>query len=164
MNYEYYSTAFFEPTDMLIAVKPFQLPRHLISQIKFISPNIHELAAIATHLGCGENFFKNDKIDDGKLFEGNTDFIEHTKKCCEEVSKLIDNVIVTLGANGVLITNKNTPEQRFFDASFRYIKPVNGNLPVQHRKYNVEKCTNVINVSGAGDSFTVGFITGMIKG
>lgn len=163
MNYEKYFTAFFEPTDMLIAVKPFQLPRHLISQIKFISPNIHELAAIATHLGCDESFFKNYKIDDGKLFEGNTDFIEHTKKCSEEVSKFIDNVIVTLGANGVLIT-KNTTEQKFFDSSLRYIKPVNGNLSVQHRKYNVEKCTNVVNVSGAGDSFTVGFITAMING
>lgn len=150
-------SAFFEPTDMRIASKPFELPNHLISQIKFISPNIHELNAIATHLGCGEVSLKNEKID-----EENIDFIEHTKKCCEELSKIIDNVVVTLGANGVLITNKNTHKHNFFDASLRYNRPMKE--PIKHRIYKVEKCTDVVNVSGAGDSFTSGFITAMING
>ncbi|XP_055305560.1 uncharacterized protein LOC129570133 [Sitodiplosis mosellana] len=158
---KYEKPAFFEPTDMLIASKPFELPKHLISQIKFISPNIHELNTIATHLGCGESSLKIDKTDEEKLFKGNTSFMEHTKKCCDEVSRYIDNVIVTLGANGVLVTNKNTSKHKFFDASLRYNKPINENLPVQHRMYNVEN--DIVNVSGAGDSFTVGFITAMIN-
>lgn len=146
---------------MHIAKKPFELPRHLTSAIKFISPNVYELNAIATHLGFGENWLKNDEVDEENLFKKNINFLEESKKCSFELSKLIDNVVVTLGANGVLITNRRASEQNFFDSNHRYIQQKQ--LPIQHRLYHIEKCTNIRNVSGAGDSFNVGFITAMIN-
>lgn len=147
---------------MRIASKPFELPKEYISQIKFISPNIYELNAIATYLGCDGSFLKNDDIDDIELlFKENTDFRNETKKISAEISKLIDNVIVTLGSNGVLITNRNTPDKNIFDLNLRYNEQ---QLPMQHRLYGIdEKCTNIVNVSGAGDSFNVGFITAIIN-
>lgn len=147
---------------MRIAAKLFELPKEYISQIKFISPNIYELNAIATHLGCDESLLKNDEVNDVELlFKENTDFREETKKYSGEISKLIDNVIVTLGSNGLLITNRNTPDKNIFDLNLRYNKQ---QLPMQHRLYNIdEKYTNIVNVSGAGDSFNVGFITAMIN-
>lgn len=147
---------------MRIAAKLFELPKEYISQIKFISPNIYELNAIATYLGCDESLLKNDEVNDVELlFKENTDFREETKKYSGEISKLIDNVIVTLGSNGVLITNRNTSDKNIFDLNLRYNKQ---QLPMQHRLYNIdEKYTNIVNVSGAGDSFNVGFITAMIN-
>lgn len=148
---------------MNIASKPFELPKHLISQIKFISPNIYELNSIAAYLGCAESLVKNDELNEEELFKESTDVLEEAKRCSREISKIIDNVIVTLGVNGVLITNRSMPENRLFDANLRYNKPISEQLSIQQRLYDVKKLTDIVNVSGAGDSFNVGFITAMIN-
>lgn len=145
---------------MRIASKTFDLPKHLITQIKFISPNIYELNAIAAHLGF-DNLLGDDFNEE--QFQNNR-AIENIKKSSEEIAGMIDNVIVTLGSNGVFITRKNTPQDfKFFDINMRYIRTKSVKCDFQHRFYNAKKLANIVNVSGAGDSFNVGFIIAMIN-
>lgn len=145
---------------MLIALKPFNLTNNLIHQIKFISPNIHELNTIAEHFGS-KPLIKSDEDIDYMFNE--PFFIQKIKQASAEIAKHVDNVVVTLGSNGVLVTRKFTPKNFcYFNAKCDYIDL--DTYSVQHRFYNVEKITNVTNVSGAGDSFNSGFIAAMING
>lgn len=157
-------TAFFEPTDMRIATKPFNLPKHLYKQIKFISPNIYELNSIAIHLGCDPILKENDGFDMEKLLQNDGVKANIKKSACALV-KIVDNVIITLGSKGVLITRKNTPlDSKFFNINLIYNRPINSLIDdIHHRFYEAQKLTLITNVSGAGDSFDVGFITAMIN-
>lgn len=151
---KYKKPAFFEPTDMIIATKPFTLPADIVKQIKFISPNIDELNAIAMHFGC-DNLIRDGSIGIEK--------IRAIKSATEVVSKYVDNIIVTFGSNGILLTSKNESNcLRFFNGS-EYIKCSN-KCDVHHRFYNVKKLKNIENVSGAGDCFNAGFISAMLNG
>lgn len=122
---------------MRIAAKPFNLPKDLIRQIKFISPNISELNTIVTYLGFGS--FINENVGIDHCFMNNLDFIKSISKASENLAIYVENVITTCGPNGILMTGKK-----------------------EHRLYTVKKMMNVVNVSGAGDSFNVGFIKAMI--
>lgn len=154
-------TAFFEPTDMRIASKPFQLPRDLIHQIKFISPNIYELDSIAKYLGCCSLIENNEVIID-ELFK-DTNFIKSVINSSNCVAEYIDNVVITLGSNGILVSRRSSStDLRFFNTKLQYNKP-SAKSDVQHRFYGTKKIMNIVNVSGAGDSFNVGFITAMIN-
>lgn len=114
-------SAFYEPTDMRFASKPFELPETLVNQIKFITPNIHELNAIAMQFGC-ECLIENNESDPATLLSEPV-FISRVKKASERIVSLIDNIIVTFGSNGILMTRKNTPENmRFFDARYQYME------------------------------------------
>lgn len=144
---------------MRIALKPFNLHIDLIRQIKFISPNIHELNTILEYFGS-KPLLKSDEDVDYVFKESN--FIQKIKEASADVTKHIDNIIVTLGSNGVLMTRKFTTENFCFFNESDYIAP--GQTDLQHRYYNVEKMTNIVNVSGAGDSFNSGFIAAMING
>ncbi|XP_031625901.1 pseudouridine-metabolizing bifunctional protein C1861.05 [Contarinia nasturtii] len=159
---KYNKPAFFEPTDMRLATKPFTLPKELIKQIKFTSPNIYELDAIAVHLGC-ETLLQNDDINIEDLFQDNI-MLEKVKKSSELLAEYIDNVIITLGPLGVLLTRKNTPADfKFFDTNLRYNETQSAKSDLQHRFYWAKQLSGIVNVSGAGDSFCVGFITAMLK-
>lgn len=154
-------SAFFEPTDMRIASKPFQLPKNLIRHIKFVSPNIYELNSISEYLGYG-NFIENNEVDIETLFKNNPNFIELVKDASGKIAEYIDNVVVTLGSNGTLITRKSSSNDlRFFDLELRYIKPLE-DYNIQHRFYTAKKLEKISNVSGAGDSFNSGMIYAMI--
>lgn len=145
---------------MRIALKPFNLPADLIRQIKFISPNIHELNTILEHFGS-KPLLKSD--EDVECAFKEPLFIQKIKEASADVTQHIDNIIVTLGSNGVVMTRKFTPENfRFFDEKSNYIG--SDQTEIQHRYYNVEKMSNIVNVSGAGDSFNSGFIAAMING
>lgn len=144
---------------MRVALKPFNLSNDLIQQVKFISPNIHELNTIAEFLG-GKPFIKSDEDIDYAFKEPS--FMQEIKRASAEIVKHIDNIIVTLGSNGILMTRKFPVSFCFFDRKLNYITS-NTSEP-KHRLYNVERCKNVVNVSGAGDSFNSGFIAAMING
>lgn len=146
---------------MRIAVKPFKLPFDLIHQIKFISPNIYELSAIAEYFGCKSLIKTNEDIEN-VLFE--PDLIQIIKEASAEITKHVGTCnVITLGSNGVLLSRKSTPEcSSFFTTKSNYIAI--DQTDIQHRLYKVQKIKNIINVSGAGDSFNSGFITAMING
>lgn len=144
---------------MRIAAKPFNLPKDLIRQIKFISPNIYELNTIATYLGF-DNFI-DENFDIDHCLINNLEFIKSITNASEKLSKYVDNVITTCGSNGILITRKSK-DMIFFDNNLQYDQR-NQSEQSEHRLYPVEKIMNIVNVSGAGDSFNVGFIVAMIN-
>lgn len=158
----YDKPAFFEPTDLNFATKPFQLPKNLMQQIKFISPNIYELNEIGKIFGC-DCIFNSNESEVNQLLNYPW-FIENIKNVSNVITNHVDNIIITLGANGVVIARKHTTnDMTFFNNRCEYIKSLERNK-TQYRFYNVEKLkTKIVNVSGAGDSFDVGFITGIVK-
>lgn len=144
---------------MRIALKPFNL-YDLLHQMKFISPNIHELNTIAEYFGSKPLIKSGEDIENASM---EPFFIQKVKQASAEIAKHIDNVIVTLGSNGILITRKFTPENFcFFNKKCEYI--ASDTALIQHRFYKPPKITNIVNVSGAGDSFNSGFIAAMING
>lgn len=73
------------------------------------------------------------------------------------VQQHIPVIIVTLGAQGLVIASKNSAAQPLF--------PVHGSSSnVEVRHYPVVEEKNVVNVSGAGDCFASGLIAGMLRG
>lgn len=150
-------TVFFEPTDMLRADVPFKQPHAQIQQIKFISPNIYELITIAKALNYG------DPIDFDVITENPGQFLANVKKLTLFVNETIDNVIVTLGHFGILLGRKKmNANMAFYKNQTGYIHPY-GKRDTIARFYAAPRLENVVNVSGAGDSFASGFIVAMLK-
>ncbi|XP_073834207.1 uncharacterized protein [Musca autumnalis] len=152
---------FFEPTDMLIAGKPFELSQQQFQQIKFISPNVYELKTIAETLqGC-----KVDWDPNKSLAAGQDQLISECKNILQQIEHHFDCIVVTLGSHGVLVNIRGECFQhRFFDSS-----PLNYNPPplsktYSRRFYKAPVVSDIVNVSGAGDSFSGGFITGILRG
>lgn len=141
------------------AHKPFELPKHLTQHIKFISPNIHELNVIADRLNYADDYpatsLDTNLID--KLF------FKDLKKITGFVNEHIENVIVTLGPIGILMARKNDSKSALYVRHGKYIPVTNSNKS-QFRLYETQKIQDIVNVSGAGDSFASGFIVSMIKG
>lgn len=133
-----------------------------IKQIKFISPNIFELRNIAEALNYSDSFnteFSLDSDDEINLDK----FLIDTKIVSHFVGKTIDNVIVTLGPLGQLISSKGAlGSDSFFDKNQKYISCKTDSF--YSRFYRANKIGNIVNVSGAGDSFASGFISAMLKG
>lgn len=136
---------------------PFELPSNLIKQIKFISPNIHELNVIAKCLQYDDPITSVDSdLSDEKLLDG-------LKKMTRFVNEKIENVIVTLGPIGIMIARRNNSNSAIYDRGGRYVPEVKSNKS-QLRLYETERIKKIVNVSGAGDSFASGFIVSMIHG
>lgn len=147
---------------MRIADKPFSLPLDLVRQIKFISPNVHELDAIANDSHTPRLLESTDANID-QLFRDDPNFLAKINAAAAAVTKYVDCILVTLGANGILVVRKDTSESRYFNDAGAYIKPSAQSSRVRSRFYRVQPVSNVVNVSGAGDSFTTGFLAAMIR-
>lgn len=159
---KYNCPAFFEPTDMRIADKPFKLPTNLVRQIKFISPNIYELNTIAKTLNHSE-IIDCTKISIERLFENDNEILSKIKSAATITSELIDNILVTLGPKGVISVRKNSERAKFLNENYQYIRPTASNSIVA-KFYETHPIPNIVNVSGAGDSFTSGFVAALIHG
>lgn len=143
---------------------PFSLPRQLTQQIKFASPNIHELRSIAIALNYpaeNQSFW-----DDNYLLDPTVDQSELLKTITQAatfVSEHIDNVVVTLGPLGVLIVGRRSNANcRLYSPTGAYVSE--RGQTTSARFYAARKFNRIVNVSGAGDSFTSGFIAAMIRG
>lgn len=147
---------------MRIADKPFSLPLDLIRQIKFMSPNVYELDAIAQHYHSSR-LLESTELNVDQLFRDDPDFLVKINAAAAAVAKYVDCILVTLGANGVLVVRKETGDARFFNEATTYLKPSAQSLRMKSRFYRVQPVSNVVNVSGAGDSFTTGFLAAMIR-
>lgn len=171
---------------------PFQLPRNLTAAIKFISPNVYELRAIAQALGYDDHDQHNftaasssstipssSRIKDIFSTATNLEAVENRQQLlaalCDIahfVGERIENVIVTLGSLGVLVYRSSaTVDTPFYDlVNGKYLSgrnECNGGSVInlgRGRYYAAEKIGKIRNVSGAGDSFTSGFITAAIQG
>lgn len=130
----------FEPTDIAVCYKPFQTQHW--NFIKFITPNLNELKEIARSL----------KID----CNGNSQNpINEAAKVGIKLAKYIDNIIVTLGSDGIVIIRRGLANDNFTKTGVK-------NAEISARHYPAQEIKDFINVSGAGDCFASGFIAGMI--
>lgn len=142
---------------MRIAGKPFTLPSDLTRQIKFVSPNIFELAEIANALNYTSTLPTDLNLDE-LLSSHSSDL----KTLAAQVNDHVDNILITLGSKGALLVRKNSPASLFFNRSGQYN---NKQSPKSEaRFYLANPIGDVVNVSGAGDSFNAGFISAMIRG
>ncbi|ERL92502.1 hypothetical protein D910_09815 [Dendroctonus ponderosae] len=131
---------FYEPTDIGISRKPFKTAHW--RAIKFITPNIGELHDIANCLKIPANL--------------STEALDKVAEVAESLACYIDNVLVTMGPEGVLIARKGS-------AGDSPMKNANFAEKLSVRHYPVHGKTEVINVSGAGDCFASGFIAGLLQ-
>lgn len=135
---------------MKIANKPFKLSQDKYEAIGFISPNLYELRTIAEELGVPKEFIKDSNL------ENLDDIISEVSSISKIINKSIDNIIVTLGNHGVVLTRKKSADSLFFGKDSIDCKS-------QSRFYKTENIKKLVNVSGAGDSFTSGGLFKMKK-
>lgn len=150
--------AFFEPTDMRIAEKPFVMPPQLYTQIKFATPNLYELRHMAHFLGF-EHTCEKRSLDPAFVGESKPAILTEVKQLAEFMSNKVDNLIVTLGSLGVVVARHNHDIPFFKDSQY-----IEKDTDFQLRYYPSTSTPEIVNVSGAGDSFSSGLIAGMVQG
>lgn len=106
-----------------------------------MTPNLSELKEIARSLNIPTTSEKSNPIQEAvgigtKLLE------------------FLENIIVTLGPDGVVIIRRGLASENFSKSS-------NKKAQISVRHYPTEEIENFVNVSGAGDCFASGFIAGM---
>ncbi|EDV30768.2 uncharacterized protein Dana_GF15023 [Drosophila ananassae] len=151
---EHKTPVFFEPTDMSIAGKPFKLAPELTKNIRLIKPNIHELKTIAEVI-TGETI--KGKLD-SKL--SREQLLQQAKSLIKMIDRHFNCIIATLGNHGVLLSYRQDANS---DAHLLLDVESSGS-PHCTRFYAAPKVKNIVNVSGAGDSFCAGFISTLLHG
>lgn len=161
---------------MSLADKPFQLSKDLCKQIKFISPNIHELRKIAELFGAADDSVvtssstsspsnsdnrKLTKLENVCTFDNKTTIFQEIADLCQVMEDRIDNIIVTAGHLGVFVCRSNDAQDPFFTKDLTYMRPKSGKMAL--RQYSGSRIDNVVNASGAGDALCSGFIAGMLR-
>uniref|UniRef100_A0A336M1B1 CSON015438 protein n=1 Tax=Culicoides sonorensis TaxID=179676 RepID=A0A336M1B1_CULSO len=152
--------AFFEPTDMRVSEKPFVMPPQLYTQIKFATPNLYELRNMAKFLGF-KTASKKKSLDPAFIEESEQSILTEVKQMASFMSNKVDNIIITLGSLGVVVARHNKVDSPFFNTSYKYIGKHDN---FQMRYYPSVPMPGIINVSGAGDSFSSGLISAMVQG
>lgn len=145
---------FFEPTDMFIAGKPFKLLPELTKNIRLIKPNMQELKTI-TEAITGETVKWNPETK-----QPQTELVQQAKSLIKKIDSHFNCIIATLSDHGVLLSYRGDAEndaRLLLDVS----KPT---PPHSTRFYPAPMVHNIVNVSGAGDSFCAGFITALLRG
>lgn len=132
------------------------LEKKLINTIKFSTPNLYELREITKELGLTLDSITS--LEELSL----DDVLQETIELAKFLADLIENVIVTLGHHGLVVITKRQAHEPYFNESANYIRRENGS--VKGRFYASRKINNIVNVSGAGDSFTSGFLSALIRG
>uniref|UniRef100_W8C0I5 Pseudouridine-metabolizing bifunctional protein C1861.05 n=1 Tax=Ceratitis capitata TaxID=7213 RepID=W8C0I5_CERCA len=163
LAHKYQRPVFFEPTDMRIAQKPFNLAKTLTKQIKFISPNIYELRTIVEAI-TGETLPTRENN-----FQSTNILLEEARNLLKQVQDYFDCIVLTLGQQGVMLSLKGeiaVSGKPLFDAStgsYLPIREISKNVYAM-RFYSAPRVEGIKNVSGAGDSFTSGFVTALLRG
>ncbi|XP_050352416.1 uncharacterized protein LOC126774828 [Nymphalis io] len=135
---EYKKPVFFEPTDRRKAIKALSNSH----RVKYASPNIMELRAMADFLKPNNNIKKSNDLEE----------IINLSKI---VLEFVDLLLITRGSAGVVTVkslNENTN-----------LSPINSH-EFEVRLYSAEALNSIENVSGAGDCFSSGFIYGVLLG
>jgi sugar/nucleoside kinase (ribokinase family) len=153
-------TVFYEPTDMSLAGKPFELDRSCYEQIKFISPNLYELRKIADTLKVSPEMMSTIKIEDATTMHDEHKLFHEIIELCERLHT--DNIIVTVGRLGVFVHRKAHDLETFFTKDLSYSTEKTGKNN-RNRYYPGKSIEKIVNASGAGDAFVAGFISAMLK-
>lgn len=152
---------------MSIAAKPFLLGRECFEQIKFISPNIHELRKIADSLRTSPGDKSNLKVENVRTSEDEEHkLFAEIVELCDELQGHIDNIVVTVGSFGVFVqrSRRDAGRDEFFTSNMKYVVGGNGSgFSASCRHYPGKPIEKIVNASGAGDAFTSGFIASMLQ-
>ncbi|XP_075066477.1 uncharacterized protein LOC142153103 [Mixophyes fleayi] len=138
----------YEPTDVDKASKPFT--SHSWTALRYISPNLRELKSINRTLGYPVDIEVPGELDD---------MIEAAIGLSLPLLESLRCVIVTLGADGVLLCGHNcegTLSLRLTD------KISGGDLCAVHYPAAPISPEEIINVSGAGDSLMAALLSGVL--
>uniref|UniRef100_A0A1I8PQD8 Carbohydrate kinase PfkB domain-containing protein n=1 Tax=Stomoxys calcitrans TaxID=35570 RepID=A0A1I8PQD8_STOCA len=156
---------FFEPTDLRIAGRPFQIiPGSLTQQIRLITPNYAELDNLVAAVCPAKQ--QTRVIPDFDSFEK---LLASVQSLLHVIHDRFDCIVVTLGQHGVVLSLKACidPYKCGLFLNNRYVLGLVGTTKnAIHRiiffptPFVVKR---VVNVSGAGDSFAGGFISGLLK-
>ncbi|XP_066446345.1 uncharacterized protein [Eleutherodactylus coqui] len=139
----------FEPTDIDKASKPFT--SNSWTALTYISPNLRELLAINRTLG---------HVEDCDILCRLEDKVDTAIGLSLPLLENIHCVIVTLGAHGVLLCG----HRRDGTVSLRAKDKVSrDDLCAVHYPAAPIPPEEIINVSGAGDSFMAGLLTGVLS-
>ncbi|XP_065568312.1 uncharacterized protein LOC136032096 isoform X3 [Artemia franciscana] len=109
------------------------LRNHVPSSLRYISPNIIELDAILENL-------KLRKVDTRLCGK---DLFESVSECCKEMLDVIPNILVTMGQHGIAAMTR-------------------GRDPIYFPPPKVDP-EDIVSVSGAGDCFAAGYISGILQ-
>lgn len=146
---------------MRLAAKPFQASVVLATKvIRFTSPNLYELREMA------RNFGYPDPISTTQVEDFNPDLVEllrEVRLLGAFVNRHVNNVIVTLGSHGVAVIRRTSEQVPFFNSKTGHYKEP-GAGRTECRFYRGRRLDRIVNVSGAGDSFTSGFVAAMLDG
>ncbi|XP_058129782.1 uncharacterized protein LOC131272158 [Anopheles coustani] len=158
----YNKPVFFEPTDMRIAARPYtrssQMAALARKVVKFTSPNLYELRQLAQALHYPGPIATTTLEEYATVDE----LLADLKPLGAYVNSTIDHVLVTLGQYGVAVFRRCPEPVPFFEPDGKYAEVASRQS--QARFYPSRKHTQIVNVSGAGDSFTSGFIVAAIAG
>lgn len=159
LSLQYNKPVFFEPTDMLIADKPFELNTTLTQQIRFITPNVYELKAIVESITG-----KKSSWDPNAALMNLDQLLKDCQELIKQIEGKFDCVVVTLGSHGVMVhlRGKSFQQKLFDQKSGSYVNPSSEQFLT--RFYAAPLVKKIVNVSGAGDSLSSGFITGLLRG
>lgn len=179
---------FYEPTDAHKANQPFlDVPPALYQCIRIISPNLNELRVMERILKKGKIESKKERntpkekkpltqsmltMESSPDHENLLTLLKECENLINSIESHFDCIIVTLGCHGVVISVRCDMnfEMPLFDNTRRY------RFELQQEKHNYSSITshsrrfypaprikNIINVSGAGDNFSAGFISGLLR-
>jgi sugar/nucleoside kinase (ribokinase family) len=140
---------------MSIAGKPFELQPNLFEQIKFISPNLYELRKIADTLKVSPDTRGTLTVEEVKTEDDRREVLREIAELCSKLQH-IDNIVVSAGVLGVFIQRSHDSHSAFFTPDLAYIE---GKAVKTLRHYPGQPLDNIVNASGAGDAFCVGFLT-----
>ncbi|KAH8279561.1 hypothetical protein KR018_000976 [Drosophila ironensis] len=147
---------FFEPTDMFIAGKPFKLHKALTKNIRLIKPNLPELRTIA------ETITGKKISGDPHAKLARPQLLKQAKSLLQMIDGHFNCIIATLGNHGVLLSYRSDAEK---DArNLLDVHTSKFSTPHTVKFFAAPQVSQIVNVSGAGDSFCAGFITALLRG
>ncbi|XP_015183413.1 PREDICTED: pseudouridine-metabolizing bifunctional protein C1861.05 [Polistes dominula] len=141
----------YEPTDIRVATKIFEIGSQWENALHFISPNKYELLVISKYLGLPVPDNKSITLDD-------------INEIANHLAKHIPVIISTLGSEGVLITREAERTDPFYDENGILIKNGAINSRLYRPLSQISKSSNeTFSTSGCGDCFAAGIIYGIHK-
>ncbi|XP_073831784.1 uncharacterized protein [Musca autumnalis] len=154
---------FYEPADLKVSGKAFYNFIPLFTNtIRLTTPNYAELQDIVK--SEWEQYYKFNTVDLNNIEET----LESVKSMLKAISHMFDCVVVTLGPNGIVLSLNASvdPYRQSLFRNQKYIFDPTERAEIQKKiiffptPYVVE---DVVSVSGVGDNFAGGFISGLLK-
>ncbi|XP_075680599.1 uncharacterized protein LOC113791544 isoform X2 [Dermatophagoides pteronyssinus] len=153
----------FEPTDLNLIDKLFQINGENFDAIKFLSPNFNELQAIYEILTSGhrkDSSISRDKLSSAELIEVVN---EYGSELFRHLSGL-HSIIVTVDKHGIIYVGPDDAlDSKMVLGPCSNLFNNNEKVPIKSVHMMQENVANVVNVSGAGDCLVGATVYGWLN-